>query len=100
MKYAGKTALYKFLKEHGYDVPKMKDMRYEKYRGTEWLKYWQLELYSPFRGLIFVFVTHKNDDGITEEIERSNYKNGKLVYQIKNGKCTIMFGKPYQKVVV
>ncbi len=36
--YFGKKKLYNFLKKKGYKLPKMKDMRYDKYRGSEWLK--------------------------------------------------------------
>lgn len=36
--YLGKTKLYNFLKEEGYNVPRtMREMEYHKYRGNEWL---------------------------------------------------------------
>ena len=100
MEYAGKKELYNFLKDKGYEVAKMKEMRYEKYRGTEWLKYYDLDLYSPCRGVIYVTVYGEDAEGKEFEAERSKYVDGVLNYQTKKGHCTIMFGKPYEKVVV
>ncbi len=37
-KYFGKKKLYETLKAKGYKLPKMKEMEYSKYRGSEWLE--------------------------------------------------------------
>ncbi len=55
MEYAGKLELYRFLKSKGYDVPKCSLMEYSKFRGSEWLKYYDIKLFSPVRGVIYVY---------------------------------------------
>ena len=90
MNYSGKKQLYKFLKDKGYNVPIMKLMEYTFYRGDEWLKYYDLKLYSPARGVIYVTVCEENKDGEQVEKEYSKYMNGVLNYQIKNGKKTVV----------
>lgn len=101
MKYHGKRYLYNFLKEHGCDVPIMKHMRYEFYRGTEWLKTAFNEIYvnSPTRGVIFVILNEIDDEtDEKKQVEYSKYVNGVLTYQEMNGKLTIIDGKPYVKI--
>lgn len=103
MKYYGKKYLYNFLKDHGYEVPLMKKFNYEFYRGTEWLKTWfnEIHVFSPVRGVIYVTLNEIDDGtGKKKEIEYSKYIDGVLEYQTKNGKQTIMFGKPYKKITV
>ncbi len=100
MKYYGKRYLYNFLKEHGYEVPQLKDFRYEFCRGTEWLKtfYDEIDLYSPERGVIYVTLNEIDDEtGKKTQVEYSKYKYGILNYQKKRGKITVIAGKPYKK---
>ena len=103
MKYHGKKYLYNFLKAHGYNVPKMREMNYEFYRGSEWLKtLWnEIEVFSPSRGVIYVTLNDIDDETAAKtQAEYSKYVDGVLTYQTKNGKTTIMFGKPYEKITV
>ena len=64
MKYHGKKYLYNFLKAHGYNVPKMREMNYEFYRGSEWLKtLWnEIELFSFSRGVIYLTLNDIGDE--------------------------------------
>lgn len=104
IKYYGKRYLFNFLKDHGYDVPLMKEFIYKFYRGSEWLKTMyleEIEVYSPARGVVYVTLNEFDDE--TDEkrqAEYSKYVDGVLNYQTKYGKCTIMDGKPYQKITV
>lgn len=103
MKYHGKRYLYNFLKEHGYNVPKMKEMNYAFYRGSEWIMSAFKEIYvsSPVRNVIYVSlneIDEETDKKVTTEY--SEYVNGVLDYQTINGKQTIMFGKPYVKITI
>lgn len=103
MKYHGKRYLYNFLKAHGYDVPKMREMNYTFYRGSEWLKaFWsEIEVFSPTRGVIYVTLNDIDDETCEKtQAEYSKYVNSTLNYQTKYGKQTIMFGKPYKKITV
>lgn len=99
-KYHGKRYLYDFLKEHGYDVPAMQYMKYKQYRGCEWLKYFEIDLYSPARGVIFVTIYGEDENSGKFQKEYSKYVDGVLDYQKINGKTTIMFGKAYEKISV
>lgn len=104
MKYYGKRYLYNFLKEHGYSVPKLKDMEYKYYRGSEWLK---SELLVPFsaKAGIEVYVDSKQCDvfsvtlceldisGCPREVEFTRYQNGSIRYQVKNGITIFMHGQ-------
>ncbi len=90
-RYFGKRYLYNFLKEHGYDVPKMKDMLYEFYHGDERLiDLWEekIKLYSPTRRVIYVTIYENTDTG-QNELEYSKYVDGVLNYQVKNGETTV-----------
>lgn len=96
MTYHGKRYLYNFLKEHGYDVPKMKEMQYYNHRGSEWLKtdLEDIELYSPSRGVIYVTINDIDDETCDKhKAEYSEYVNGVLNYQEKNNTITVMGGK-------
>lgn len=45
--YLGKTKLYNFLKAEGFTIPRvMRDTEYKKYRGDEWLKCDDVELFA------------------------------------------------------
>lgn len=102
IKYYGKRYLFNFLKEHGYEVPQMKEFCYEFYRGTEWLKtmyFEEIYVNSPARGVIYVTLNEFDEEtGQKKQVERSKYVDGVLEYQTKHGKQTIMFGKPYEKI--
>lgn len=90
MKYHGKNYLYKFLQEHGYDVPMRKDMEYTFYRGSEWLRSYLLEAYSPKRDVIYITLKEEDvDNDKIVEIEYSKYVNGVIDYQVKRGHRTI-----------
>lgn len=90
MKYHGKNYLYKFLQEHGYDVPMRKEMEYKFYRGSEWLKGFLLEAYSPKRDVIYITLKEEDvDNDKIVEIEYSKYVNGVIDYQVKRGHRTI-----------
>ncbi len=96
-RYFGKRYLYNFLKEHGYDVPKMKDLKYEFYRGREWLRtfFEEVELFSPNRRVIYVTI-YEDTENRRKILKHSEYVDGVLNYQKKNGEVTVMFGKPYE----
>lgn len=47
IKYQGKRKLYEFLKTHGFAVPNIKKMRYDFYRGSEWIKCDEINLFAP-----------------------------------------------------
>lgn len=103
MKYYGKRYLYNFVKKHGYNVPKMREMNYAFYRGSEWIKSAFEEIYvsSPTRGVVYVTLNDiDNETGAKMQAEYSKYVDGVLNYQTINGKQTIMFGKPYVKITV
>lgn len=98
MYYHGKKYLYSFLKERGYEVPKMKEMNYAFYRGAEWLKTWfeEIRVISPCRGVIYVTVNQEDDENTGKKlppIEYSKYVDGNLTYQEKNGNLCLMSGK-------
>ena len=96
MKYYGKRYLFQFLKNYGYEVPKMKEMIYEKYRGNEWLKtaFEEIRLYSPQRGVIYVTINEIDDEtGKKTELEYSKYVYGVLDYQTRRGKIRYRDGK-------
>ena len=99
MKYHGKNYLYGFLKEHGYVVPKRKEMEYKFYRGNEWLCGYLLEAYSPKRDVIYVTVKEEREEREIQ-IEYSKYVNGALEYQNKCGVTTIMSGREYKTLEV
>lgn len=89
MNYHGKNYLYDFLKEHGYDVPKRKEMQYSFFRGSEWLKSDLLEAWSPIRNVIFVSVKEYRVGQMKKEIEWSRYTNGICVFKKLNGSYVI-----------
>ena len=82
--YLGKTKLYKFLKDKKYNVPKMKDMEYEKYRGSEWLKTDEIDLWRN-GGKIYVESYRYTDDGERKKVNRKGYncKDGSEFYNEK-----------------
>ena len=90
-KYQGKKRLYEFLLSHGYDVPKMKEMKYKFYRGSEWLKDWYngIELYANAPHSIYGTWYEVDDKGKNKEIERTRYLHGECVYKTIRGKCVI-----------
>lgn len=95
MKYHGKKYLYDFLMEHGYTVPNRKEMEYKFYRGSEWLKSFLLEAYSPMRDVIYVTVKEEHEEREVQ-IEYSKYVNGVLEYQEKRGRITVMYAREYK----
>ena len=95
MKYHGKNYLYGFLKEHGYAVPKRKEMEYEFYHGSEWLRGYLLEAYSPMRDVIYVTVKEECEEREVQ-VEYSKYVNGLLEYQENRGGITVMYAKEYK----
>lgn len=101
MKYYGKRYLYNFLKEQGYDVPKLKEMSYHFYRGSEWLKsyYEEIKVYSPKRGNICVTLREYDEEReCFFEKEYSVYVDGILNYQKKKGNTTVLYGKRYRRL--
>lgn len=89
MNYHGKNYLYDFLKKHGYDVPKRKEMRYSFHRGSEWLKSDLLEAWSPKREMIFVSVK-EGRGGQIKEVEWSKYNSGICEFKKLNGSYVIV----------
>ncbi|MCM1440979.1 MAG: hypothetical protein NC131_17525 [Roseburia sp.] len=83
-RYFGKRYLYNFLKEHGYAVPKMKEMNYKFFRGDEWLETVvskKIRLYSTQTiGIIAVHTYDYDEDGNKIETEYSVYSHGDLIY--------------------
>lgn len=88
MKYQGKKRLYEFLVSHGYSVPKMKEMEYKFYRGSEWLRTFSrdIEIYASFPDYIRVTKYGENELGKMISTGLSVYRYGELYYQISNGK--------------
>ena len=84
MNYHGKNYLYDFLKEHGYDVPKRKEMQYSFFRGSELLKSDRLEAWSPKRDIIFVSVKEDCGEQI-KEVEWSKFNKGICEFKKRNG---------------
>lgn len=85
MKYLGKKRMYQFLVDNGYNVPKMKEMSYEFYRGSEWLRvpYGLIDLYCPNGKDLYLSVYEYTNEEEYErrEIERSHYRDGVCVYK-------------------
>ena len=90
MNYHGKNYLYDFLKEHGYDVPKLKkEMQYSFFRGSEWLKSDLLEAWSPKRDVILVTAKREGENH-NAELERTQYIKGVIVFKKLNGSYVIV----------
>ena len=89
MNYHGKNYLYDFLKKHGYDVPKRKEMQYSFFRGSEWLKSDLLEAWSPKREMIFVSVKEDRGEQI-KEVEWSKFNKGICEFKKLNGSYVIV----------
>jgi elongation factor P--beta-lysine ligase len=86
-KYYGKRYLYKFLLEHGFQLPKPIEMEYYKSRGTELfetrnaveLPYSSLELIAdPKVSRIAVYVYDYTEDDVRYTKTYKVYKNGML----------------------
>ena len=92
IKYYGKRYLYTFLKEHGYNVPHFRDMKYKHSRCNEYLESKPLTLDYGAAG-IEVFVESRqrrairiwryelSEDGRPYQVEWSNYYDGVLFDQ-------------------
>lgn len=80
MEYHGKNYLYNFLKEHGYTVPKRKEMKYRFFRSSEWLESYLIKAWSPLRDIIFVTVKEECDDRAIE-VEYTKFVKGVIVFQ-------------------
>ena len=98
MKYQGKKRLYEFLKERGYRVPQMKKMEYERFRGSEWLRYFNISLYA-YSKRISVTTYAEDEDGEKEEDEYSVYRGGELIYRKAFGKVFVSQGKEVKRNV-
>lgn len=89
--YQGKRKLYQFLVSHGYNVPKMKEMEYQFYRGSEWLRdfFHEIELYSPHAGRVCVTTYEENSEGKIVANEVCTYLEGNPIYKTIRGKCVM-----------
>ncbi len=107
MKYYGKRYLYNFLKKCGYTLPKMNELVYSRYCGSEWIKSEPLAFDSAKvaieayvngnqRGVIRVTLCQLDMSGCPHEIEYSKFINGALDYQELNHKIVIINGQYYR----
>lgn len=89
MKYQGKRRLYEFLKSHGYEVPKLSEMEYSTYRGSEWLKSLEIEVYARSGACVFVTTYEYNEEGERKEKGYVSYRAGEAVYKTERGKRVV-----------
>ena len=82
IKYQGKRKLYEFLKTHGFAVPNIKEMQYDFYRGSEWIKCDEINLFahSPKYMTVSTFICDE-ENGKMIEVGRFGYMNEICVYK-------------------
>ena len=90
-KYLGRRALYNFLIEKGYEVPKLKNMEYGKYHGDEWLKCGEIDVFCVRCKFIYV--------SVFEYIEERDFyfETGRYCYLLKDNKFELGYSRIFKK---